>query len=218
MPSGADFSNVLPSQAKSPFREPLSRTSVLSCLAWRKPPHLPATMGLVRYSVTCHACGATWQSTSVTGSTKCRSCRTPVYVPLAVRQAASGRQVSQRQLSRDARAPVANVPPTVTTVVVRPARDLPPPSVREARRSQPAGPTWFDLVNQLAQGLATAKRAQLAAPLSSPTPAAFPTPPPASQVAERLEEAPNLAPSRRCQCGLPDPCPLPGCRHPARDQ
>ena len=174
----------------------------------------PRHNGSMRYSVTCHACGATWQSTSVTGSTKCGSCRTPIYVPLAVRQAASGRWVSQRQLTTAARTPVAA--PAVTTVVVRPARDLAPPSVREARRSQPVGLTWLDVVSRLVESLA-ANRARMDAPLSSSGSRNHPlTWPTLSQAAlPNPETAPDPAYRRPCPCGLVQPCPLPGCRHPS---
>lgn len=34
--------------------------------------------------LTCPACGATWRSQSVSGRTRCRHCRTRVYVPASV--------------------------------------------------------------------------------------------------------------------------------------
>jgi hypothetical protein len=64
------------------------------CHAWHDGHRHLGDDGGVQYAVTCHACGTSWQSTSVTGSTRCGSCHTPVYVPLAVRQAAVGRPLS----------------------------------------------------------------------------------------------------------------------------
>jgi hypothetical protein len=172
--------------------------------------------GGVQYAVTCHACGTSWQSTSVTGSTRCGSCHTPVYVPLAVRQAAAGRPLSERQLS--GRTPVSarrDPPPPPTT---RPVHNEPQRSMRKATQTRPApvGTSWLDVVGPYVGRLvgalirqSTEQRARAAAG----TPSSRASPPPQA-IASRPEKRTVGRATEGCplNCGLAPPCGLDVCR------
>ena len=121
----------------------------------------------MRIVVTCPQCGATWQSQSASGRTRCGSCRTYIYVPLAERRAA-GLAGGPATAPRPRAAPRRLVAPARVERVPEPS----PPRRQEPPRA-PSGSSPFAM---LASTLTTIAGSRATPRPASPSPSQRPSP------------------------------------------
>ena len=165
----------------------------------------------MRITVNCPSCGATWQSQTTSGRTRCGHCGTRVYVPMSVRRQAGLGHPHTTEMPQ---------PRSVERTAVPRSSPRPTPAARVAVHSdnptrptvgqRPHGRDIFDLLAPLAVRAATSKR-------STPVPAENEIAAAEASLAPVERPATPGLPCAICRTGT-TLCAIPGCPSRSRSK